>query len=93
MFGSAIRQDTEAIRTFGIIDKTTKQFRFDRMVLHRLDMNMHNLADKKLTACILLLLLELFFDGMFWDLLFGRTKICAQIGSGLSSMLALYAAN
>lgn len=56
-------------------------------------MNMHNLADKKLTACILLLLLELFFDGMFTDLLVGRINYVIDRGlqqSGLSSMVALY---
>lgn len=33
------------------------------MVLNTIDMNMQSLADKRLTACLLLLILELFFDG------------------------------
>lgn len=33
------------------------------MVLHTFDMNMQSLADKKVTICLLLFLLELFLDG------------------------------
>lgn len=35
------------------------------MVLNTIDMNMQSLADKRLTACLLLIILELFFDGKF----------------------------
>lgn len=37
------------------------------MVLNTFDMNMQSLADKRLTACLLLLILELFFDGKLSD--------------------------
>lgn len=36
------------------------------MVLNTIDMNMQSLADKRLTACLLLIILELFFDGKFF---------------------------
>lgn len=35
------------------------------MVLNTIDMSMQSLADKRLTACLLLIILELFFDGKF----------------------------
>lgn len=33
------------------------------MVLHSFDMNMQSLADKKITICLVLFLLDLFLDG------------------------------
>lgn len=33
------------------------------MVLHTFDMNMQSLADKKITICLILILLDLFLDG------------------------------
>lgn len=46
------------------------------MGLNTIDMNMQSLTDKRLTACLLLIILELFFDGefkaIFFPLLFNK---------------------